>query len=134
MFSSVIAAYAKEGRPVLVVIDNVSWAAQARPLLPAGATAVVTSRHILASLDARLLDLDVLTPQAGAEFLAGQLKVSRGTDIRADEQPDQALVIAQLCGGLPLALRVVAALFGRASRPGTVIDGCRAPRRPHATG
>lgn len=124
MFSSVIAAYAKEGRPVLVVIDNVSWAAQARPLLPAGATAVVTSRHILASLDARLLDLDVLTPQAGAEFLAGQLKVSRGTDIRADEQPDQALVIAQLCGGLPLALRVVAALL--AAHPGRALSSMAA--------
>ena len=52
LFSSVMAAYAKEGRPVLVVVDNASSSTQVRPLLPAGGKAVITSRHTLADLEA----------------------------------------------------------------------------------
>ena len=112
LFSSVMAAYANEGRPVLVVIDNVSSSEQARPLLPAGGSALVTSRHTLADLDARLLELDTLTEQAGVELLAGQLRLARGAaDTRVADHPDHALSIARRCAGLPLALRIVAALL-----------------------
>ncbi len=96
LFSSVIAAYAREGRPVLVVVDNVSSAAQARPLLPSSGRVVITSRHMLANLDARLLELDALSPQAGADLLVGQLAVSRGNDTRVAQEPDHALLIARL--------------------------------------
>jgi tetratricopeptide (TPR) repeat protein len=112
LFSSVMAAYAKEGRSVLVVVDNVASSAEARPLLPAGGKAVVTSRHTLADLDARLLELHPLTPQAGAKLLAGRLTLARGAgDKRVADHPDDALLIARLCAGLPLALRIVAALL-----------------------
>jgi len=111
LFSSVLAAYANEGKPILVVVDNVASSAQARPLLPAGGKAVITSRHKLADIDARLLELDTLTPQAGAVLLGEQLNLSLGTDTRVVDYPDDALSIAQLCGGLPLALRIVAALL-----------------------
>ena len=76
-----MAAYAKEGRPVLVVVDNASSSAQVRPLLPAGGKAVITSRHTLADLEARPLELDALTPQAGMDLLA---------DTRVADHPDDA--------------------------------------------
>jgi len=91
LFSSVMAAYAKEGRPVLVVVDNASSSAQVRPLLPAGGKAVITSRHTLADLEARPLELDALTPQAGMDLLAGQLRLARGAaDTRVADHPDYA--------------------------------------------
>jgi tetratricopeptide (TPR) repeat protein len=111
LFSSVMAAYAAEGRPVLVVVDNVSSAAQARPLLPPAGSAIITSRHVLADLEARIVPLDTLTSQAGVDVLAGQLHLARGADGRVSDHPDDALSIAKLCAGLPLALRIVGALL-----------------------
>lgn len=111
LFFSVMARYAEEGKPVLVVVDNVASSAQARPLLPPVGKAIVTSRHTLADLEARLLELDALTAQAGVDLLAGQLNVARSGDTRVADHPDEALSIAWLCAGLPLALRIVAALL-----------------------
>jgi tetratricopeptide (TPR) repeat protein len=112
LFSSVLTAYANEGKPVLLVIDNVSSAAQARPLLPRGGKVVVTSRHVMADLDAHLLELESLPPHGGVEVLAGQLCQARGdADTRIAEDRGTASTIARLCGGLPLALRITAALL-----------------------
>src|ERR1700733_7237089 len=63
LYASVLAAYAGEGRPILVVIDNSSAAGQARAPLPAdGAAGVIgPSRHTLGMLGGRLLDLNVLS-------------------------------------------------------------------------
>ncbi|MFD0123831.1 helix-turn-helix domain-containing protein [Streptomyces virginiae] len=104
-------------RQLLVVLDNARDAEQVRPLLPGGdrCVTVVTSRHRLAALivtdTARPLALDVLTPQDATALLARIL----GTD-RIDAEQAAALRLAALCGGLPLALRVVAArLAGRPS-------------------
>lgn len=110
LFSSVMAAYADRGKPVLVVVDNVASSAHARPLLPAVGRAIVTSRHTL-DLEARLLELDALTASAGVDLLAGQLTLARGADRRVADHPDDALSVARLCAGLPLALHIVAALL-----------------------
>ena len=61
LYTSVLTAYAREGRRILVVIDNVATHEQAKPLLPAESTsaAIVTSRNTLGMLGARLLDLDI---------------------------------------------------------------------------
>jgi tetratricopeptide (TPR) repeat protein len=118
LYRSVLAAYAEQGRPILVVIDNASSSDQARPLLPPadGGRAVITSRHTLADIDARLLDLDILTTQAAVDLLAGQLHLTlRPSDARVAEEPEAARTIARLCGNLPLALHIVAALL--AARP-----------------
>ncbi|MFD9797176.1 helix-turn-helix domain-containing protein, partial [Streptomyces sp. NPDC059070] len=102
-------------RQLLVVLDNARDAEQVRPLLPGGdrCVTVVTSRHQLPGLivtdTARSVALDVLTPQDATALLARIL----GTD-RIDAEPAAAQRLAGLCGGLPLALRVVAArLAGR---------------------
>jgi hypothetical protein len=52
--------------PVLVIADNASSEAQVRPLLPGTGPhkVLVTSRHILAGLDARLVDVTVLDDDA----------------------------------------------------------------------
>src|SRR6185312_7518202 len=60
LLRSILAAYANKKRRVLVVVDNVSSATQAAPLLPSDGVcaAIVTSRQVLGDLDARLIDLD----------------------------------------------------------------------------
>ncbi|MGW8889828.1 AfsR/SARP family transcriptional regulator [Streptomyces sp. NPDC055749] len=105
-------------RSLLVVLDNARDSAQLRPLLPGGTdcVTVVTSRHrlegIIASDAARPVALDVLGPQDGVALLAGVLG-----EERVLAEPVAARRLAELCGGLPLALRVTAArLSGRPQR------------------
>ncbi|GAA4028347.1 tetratricopeptide repeat protein [Streptomyces plumbiresistens] len=113
LYRSVLAAYAEQGRRILVVIDNAFTAGQAKPLIPGdGVTgALVTSRHTL-DIGAHLHDLDVLSPDASVDLIRQALHHARGSnDTRVDDQPEQAKVVAELCGRLPLALQIVAALL-----------------------
>lgn len=112
LYSSALATFAEQGRRVLVVIDNAYSAEQARALLPATG-AVVTSRHSIATLDARLLDLDALTPPDSVTLLERNLRLARPGDSRIVDSPEDAALVALLCGHLPLALRIVAALLAR---------------------
>lgn len=102
---------------VLVVLDNARDVGQVRPLLPAGAAcrAVVTSRSPLAGLvaveGARPVHLDVLSEDEASELLNGRLGVER-----TSAEPDASTALIRLCGGLPLALSIVAARA--AARPG----------------
>jgi tetratricopeptide (TPR) repeat protein len=124
LYASVLAAYASQGHRVLVVIDNVSSHEQATPLLPTdGATgAIVTSRHTLAMLDGLLLDLNVLAEEDAVDLLRRALKMTRPSDTRIPNFPEDAIRIARLGGGLPLALRVIAALLAAdPARPLTAI-------------
>ncbi|MEU9234428.1 AfsR/SARP family transcriptional regulator [Streptomyces subrutilus] len=104
-------------RRLLVVLDNARDSEQVRPLLPGGSrcVTVVTSRHRLPGLivtdNARPVAVDVFEPQDGTMLLAGVL----GTE-RVLAEPAAARRLAELCGGLPLALRVTAARL--AQRPG----------------
>lgn len=112
LFSWVISQYAEAGMPVLVVIDNAVSAGQCELLLPAGSRALVTSRDELATLDnVRFYALDVLGDEAGADLLAGRLRESLGEDARVADYPEDARAVARLCGGLPLALWIAAAIL-----------------------
>lgn len=114
LFASALAAFADQERRLLVLIDNVSSADQARPLLPTdGVTsAIVTSRHTMGGLDARIMDLRVLSQDATVELLRQALRVARGpADTRVDDHPADARKIAGLCGYLPLAAQIIAALL-----------------------
>lgn len=97
------------GRRVLVVLDNAVSAGQVRPLLPgmAGCLAIVTSRNTLSGLaardGARRLTLDLLPP-GDAVTLIGRVA---GTQ-RTAADPAAASTLVQLCGRLPLALRITA--------------------------
>ncbi|WP_017581954.1 AfsR/SARP family transcriptional regulator [Nocardiopsis valliformis] len=96
------------GRRVLLVLDNAATAHQVRPLLPGtpGSSAVVASRHWLADLlirdGLRAVPVDAL-PQAHAVALLRSL-------LGSGRCPPHALRrIAELAGGLPLALRMAVA-------------------------
>ncbi|MER5916426.1 tetratricopeptide repeat protein [Streptomyces sp. NPDC001982] len=121
LYRSVLAAYAREGRRILVVVDNASTTGQASPLLPTDGTtaALVTSRHTLDGLDARLRDLGTLDEAASTALLDQALRHARGRqDTRITDDPQAATVIARLCAGLPLALRIAAATLAAApTRP-----------------
>ncbi|MEU1015120.1 BTAD domain-containing putative transcriptional regulator [Streptomyces sp. NPDC005898] len=97
-------------RQLLVVLDNARASEQVRELLPGGArcVTVVTSRYrlrgLIASDAARPVPVDVLEPEDSTALLAAVLGTER---VRAEEVAARRL--AELCGGLPLALRVAAA-------------------------
>lgn len=117
-FASVMAGKAAEGRPVLVVIDNVASADIAEALLPAAGGALVTTRHTMTSLRAPQIGLDELSEAAAVEMLAGELRERWATDARVADQQEDAIAIARFCGQLPLALYIVAALLAEdTSRP-----------------
>ncbi|WP_051809026.1 tetratricopeptide repeat protein [Actinoplanes subtropicus] len=96
---------------MLIVLDNARNAEQVRPLLPGGSgcMVVVTSRVRLAGLAAAegagLLTLDVLSAHE-----AGALLTSRLGPARSAAEPGAVAELARLCGRLPLALSVAAAL------------------------
>ncbi|MFD0560533.1 DNA-binding SARP family transcriptional activator [Stackebrandtia endophytica] len=92
-------------RRLVVVLDNAREAAQVRPLLPgSGCFTIVTSRDRLTGLtvrdDAQLIQVGVLSARQSTALL---------TRLLADSDPDAAPRLAQLCGNLPLALRIAAA-------------------------
>ncbi|MGY0233590.1 BTAD domain-containing putative transcriptional regulator [Longispora urticae] len=97
-------------RRVLVILDNASGPDQVRPLLPGsrGSRVVVTSRDRLAGLvardGARLLELGVLPRDRAVELLTRILGRRR-----TEAEPEAVADLAELCGDLPLALRIAAA-------------------------
>lgn len=101
---------AMTGRRMLVVLDNASNVEQVRLLLPGAPSCVVvvTSRDPLAGLvamhGAHRLDLDRL-PLADAVAL---LRSLIGPSV--DAEPEAAVLLAEQCARLPLALRVAADL------------------------
>jgi DNA-binding SARP family transcriptional activator len=108
MYRSLIA-----DKRVLVVLDDVATESQVTPLLPgSGSCAViVTSRARLTGIPGgRLLDVGVL----GAEQALGMLASVVGAE-RVGREPAAADALVRVVGGLPLALRIVAARL--AARP-----------------
>ena len=99
--------------PVLMIADNASSEAQVQPLLPGAGPhkVLVTSRHTLAGLGARLVDVTVLNEQAAVDLLDTALHVARPDDDRISGDRQGAARQAGLCGGLPLALQIVGALL-----------------------
>ena len=110
LYRSVLAQIAD---PVLVVADNASAEAQVRPLVPGPGPhrVVITSRHTLAGLGARLLDITVLDQVAAIELLDQAVRAARPDDDRIGGDPAAAGRLAGVCGGLPLALAITAALL-----------------------
>ncbi|WP_439660939.1 BTAD domain-containing putative transcriptional regulator [Lentzea sp. HUAS TT2] len=97
------------GKRVLVLLDNARLAEQVRPLLPGRSTSMVlvTSRNHLGGLVARdgahSLTLSTLTRDEGLALLTSAV----GAD-RVAAEPAAAAKLVELCGHLPLAVRIAA--------------------------
>ncbi|MFF4014831.1 helix-turn-helix domain-containing protein [Streptomyces sp. NPDC001843] len=94
------------GLRAVLVLDNAGHEAQIRPLLPREGRllVVVTSRRTLAGLEGvQRLELGALSPEESAALLRAVV----GAD-RVDAEPAAAHSVTELCGHLPLALRVAA--------------------------
>jgi tetratricopeptide (TPR) repeat protein/DNA-binding XRE family transcriptional regulator len=97
-------------RRILVVLDNARDSEQVRPLLPGGdaGRVVITSRNrllgLVASEGARPLPLGTMDAGDADELLRRRLGSGR-----VDREPEAAAEIVARCGGLPLALALVAA-------------------------
>ncbi|NBH06795.1 tetratricopeptide repeat protein [Amycolatopsis sp. SID8362] len=114
---------ATAGRSVLVVLDNARDSAQARPLLPGtGCPVVVTSRNRLESL---------ITREGAQQLTVRPLERTEAVTMLADSLGEARMrqaghlvgEIAELVGGLPLALAVVAARV--ATRPADAVRTIR---------
>ena len=102
----------------LIVLDNAATEAQIRPLLPDGGSCLVliTSRRRLEGLeDTHSLSLDLL-PAPDAMML---LRAVAGAD-RVPADGRLPAEVAELCGYLPLALRIAASLLRH--RPSWTLD------------
>jgi DNA-binding SARP family transcriptional activator len=104
LYRSVVAV-----RRVLVLLDNARDVEQVRPLLPAGrgCLAVVTSRNRFTGLVVREgavpVTLDLLTDDDATALLTARLG-----EERVRSEPDAVADLIAFCGGLPLALTVLA--------------------------
>ncbi|MEW9534104.1 BTAD domain-containing putative transcriptional regulator [Microbispora sp. NPDC049125] len=102
------------GRRVLVLLDDAAGEQQVRPLLPGapGVAVMITSRNRLGALDGvRRTDLDVLEPDEAADLLVRIV----GAERVAAEEP-VAREIVELCGRLPLAIRIAGARLATRQR------------------
>jgi tetratricopeptide (TPR) repeat protein len=105
-------------RRVLLLLDNASSAEQVRPLLPSvgPACAIITSRAPLDGLTgvevAVLESLSALSPRDAQRMLT--MIIGKA----AADRPELVVKLAEYCGNLPLALRVVAASIATRSSSG----------------
>ncbi|SDM14956.1 AfsR/SARP family transcriptional regulator [Nonomuraea jiangxiensis] len=94
-------------RRVLIVLENVTSAAQVRAVLPAGRNCalIATSRSSLASLrEAVQVTLDELAVADAWALLAGGVGAHR-----LEAEPEATRRVIEMCDGLPLALDIAAA-------------------------
>jgi len=98
----------------LIVLDHAHSEQQVLPLLPGSNTCgmIVTSRSRLTGLPSvRVLEIDVFEMEQAIEMLAAAI----GTE-RVSAEPAAAEALIRLVGGLPLALRIVAARLAARER------------------
>lgn len=94
-------------RRVLLLLDDAADAAQVRQLLPGTSqcAVIVTARHQLGALSgATVFRLSTMAPSEAVELLGRVI----GPD-RVARDPAAAEALAELCGHLPLALRIAGA-------------------------
>jgi len=115
-------------RRLLVVLDNARDTEHVAPLLPGGSacSVLITSRHelggLLATHGATALPLRTLDEREARDLLAHKLGAAR-----LAEEPEAGREILRQCGGLSLALSIVAARV--AAQPGRRLSALAAELR-----
>jgi tetratricopeptide (TPR) repeat protein len=106
---------ARQTTPWLLVYDNAEEVAALRPHLPQAGPhhLIITSRNAAWGGLAQPVELEVWTPEQGADFLAVRLPGAQGADL---------LELARDLGGLPLALEQAASYM---EETGTPVDRYR---------
>ncbi|MFD8646529.1 tetratricopeptide repeat protein [Streptomyces mirabilis] len=112
-YRTALARLAREKGPALVLADNASSVAQVRPLLPGDSVhrLLTTSRHKFPTLGARLLALDELSTDSACDLLQRALRTANPDDARLVDDSASTSALTKLCGCLPLALQIAAALL-----------------------
>jgi tetratricopeptide (TPR) repeat protein len=97
------------GQRGILILDNVSDGEQVRPVLPLpiGWVILITSRRRFALRNAMLVDLHVLAPHEAEALLVRQLAQGGRTDLSNGDNQASLRNLIELCGYLPLALRIV---------------------------
>ncbi|MFD7963344.1 ATP-binding protein [Streptomyces zaomyceticus] len=125
-YHRLLAERAAERRPVLLVLDNASGTEQIADLMPRSRVhrTLITSRHTLATPGTRTLELGTLAPGDARTLVEEQLAFLSPGDTRSREDDEGTERLCRLCGHLPLALHIAAALLARDpdQTPGTLAD------------
>ncbi|MEO3810289.1 BTAD domain-containing putative transcriptional regulator [Sphaerisporangium sp. B11E5] len=105
-------------RRTLIVLDDAARESQVLPLLPGNRTSAVliTSRSRLAGLPGAVqIEMDIFDSDQSLELLG---RIAGSDRVRAE--PGEAVELSELCGRLPLALRIAGARLS--ARPHWSID------------
>ncbi|GCB45934.1 tetratricopeptide repeat protein [Streptomyces sp. NL15-2K] len=99
----------------LLILDNASDPSQFLDLLPGTDLhrVLITSRDRPDSLPVRLVDLQALDPDDSVALMTRALHDADERDDRPAQEPDALRELAFLCGHLPLAVQIAAAMLRR---------------------
>ncbi|MGX1133252.1 tetratricopeptide (TPR) repeat protein [Streptomyces glaucescens] len=100
---------------MLLILDNASDPSQYVPLLPGTDRhrVLITSRDRPDALPLRVIDLETLDPKESAALVTRALQDADERDDRPSREPDDLRELTALCGHLPLALQIAAAMLRR---------------------
>lgn len=113
LLRSLLAERAEQRGAMLLLLDNVSSPLQITDLLPNAERhrVLITSRNRLSSLPARLVGLETMSIEDSVALVGTSLRARDRTDDRPEREPDALRQLAAVCGRLPLALQIAAALL-----------------------
>ncbi|MFD4508447.1 tetratricopeptide repeat protein [Streptomyces sp. NPDC058457] len=100
---------------MLLILDNASDPSQYLPLLPGTDhhRVLITSRDRPDALPVRLIDLESLDPDDSVALVSRALHDTDERDDRPAREPNALRELTDLCGHLPLALQIAAAMLRR---------------------
>ncbi|MEV6766049.1 tetratricopeptide repeat protein [Streptomyces sp. NPDC051105] len=109
------ALLAEQQKRMLLILDNASDPSQYLPLLPGTDhhRVLITSRDRPDALSIRLIDLETLDPDDSVALVSRALYDTDERDERPGCEPDALRELTDLCGHLPLALQIAAAMLRR---------------------
>jgi tetratricopeptide (TPR) repeat protein len=113
----------------LLILDNASDPSQYLPVLPGTDhhRVLITSRDRPDALPVRIIDLETLAQAESAALITRALHDADERDDRPTREPDALRELAALCGHLPLALQIAAAMLRRRRHRGiaSLVDEIR---------